>query len=258
MPRYVRIMADKKPTWGLLSDDVVEILSGPPDEGTRPDGRLIPLKETTLLAPVTPSKIICVGLNYALHVKESQSATKIPEEPVLFMKPPTAVIGPGDHIVYPPSSSRVDYEAELAVVIGRAARHVPKNDAEAFIFGYTCLNDVTARDLQKKDGQWTRGKGFDTFCPVGPWIETELDHAHTIVESFLNGEKKQSGDTADMIFPVPFLVSYVSRIMTLLPGDVISTGTPEGISPMQPGDTIEIRVSGIGSLINQITAEKPD
>ncbi len=258
MPRYVRIAVNDQPTWGLLRNDKIESLNGPPYEGGQPDGRLIPFKKARLLAPVAPSKIICVGLNYALHVKESQSATKIPEQPVLYMKPPTAVIGPDDDIVYPPSSSRVDYEAELAVVIGRTARHVAENDAESFIFGYTCLNDVTARDLQKKDGQWTRGKGFDTFCPVGPWIETDLDCRNTMVESFLNGEKKQAGNTADMIFPVPFLISYISDIMTLLPGDVISTGTPEGISPMQPGDTIEIRVAGIGSLTNKVVAERPD
>ncbi|MFC1475652.1 fumarylacetoacetate hydrolase family protein [Candidatus Zixiibacteriota bacterium] len=258
MPRYVRVAIDDQPTWGILQNEIITTLDNPPYAGGNLDGGSLPLKETRLLAPVRPSKIICVGLNYALHVKESQSADKIPEQPVLFMKPPTAVIGPGDNIVYPPSSSRVDYEAELAVVIGRTARHVAENDAESFIFGYTCLNDVTARDLQKKDGQWTRGKGFDTFCPVGPWIETELDYRNTTVESFLNGENKQSGNTSDLLFPVPFLVSYISEIMTLLPGDIISTGTPEGISPMQPGDTIEIRVSGVGSLTNQVVAEKKD
>jgi len=252
MPRYVRVVVDNVPVWGILRNTEIVLLDRAPYDGGLPNGKVLPSAKTKLLAPVQPSKIICVGLNYALHVKESQSATQIPEQPVLFMKPPTAVIGPDDDIVYPPSSARVDYEAELAVVIGKTARHVAESDAEKYIFGYTCLNDVTARDLQKKDGQWTRGKGFDTFCPIGPWVETELDYRNTVVESYLNGQRKQSGNTADMLFPVPFLVSYISQVMTLLPGDVISTGTPEGISPMQPGDTIEIRVSGIGSLINRV------
>jgi len=252
MSRFVRYMAADGPMWGRLVGETIQALDGVPYTGAKPTGVVVELKDVRLLAPVTPSKIICVGLNYALHVKESQSATKIPEEPVLFMKPPTAVIGPGENIVYPPSSSRVDYEAELAVVIGRTARNVTVEDAASYIWGYTCANDVTARDLQKKDGQWTRGKGFDTFCPVGPHVVTGIDYREITVESYLNGERKQSGNTSDMIFPVPFLVSYISNIMTLLPGDVISTGTPEGISPMQPGDTIEIRVSDIGSLVNQV------
>jgi len=255
MACFVRFSSDTGPAWGRLDGDKIERYDGPPYGGRKATGQVVPLNGVRLLAPVLPSKIICVGLNYALHVKESQSATKIPEEPVLFMKPPTAVIGPGAEIVYPASSSRVDYEAELAVVIGQTAHNVSVNDAEDYIWGYTCLNDVTARDLQKRDGQWTRGKGFDTFCPVGPWVETDLGYEGLTVESLLNDRQKQSGNTMDMVFSVPFLVSYISRIMTLLPGDVISTGTPEGISPMQPGDTIEIRISGIGSLINQVVAE---
>jgi 2-keto-4-pentenoate hydratase/2-oxohepta-3-ene-1,7-dioic acid hydratase in catechol pathway len=257
MPRYVRVTVENQPVWGRIHHNTIEVLNRAPYADGQPTGTILALEQAKLLAPVCPSKIICVGLNYALHVQESQSATHIPEQPVSFMKPPTAIIGPEENIVYPPSSARVDYEAELAVVIGKTARHVAETDAGKYIFGYTCLNDVTARDLQKKDGQWTRGKGFDTFCPVGPWIETELDHRNTVVESYLNGVRKQSGNTADMLFPVPFLVSYISEIMTLLPGDVISTGTPEGISPMQPGDTIEIRVAGIGSLVNRIVAAEP-
>jgi len=252
MSQFVRYMAADGPVWGRLFGETIQALDGVPYMNGKPTGSVVDPKDVRLLAPVVPSKIICVGLNYALHVKESQSATKIPEEPVLFMKPPTAVIGPGENIVYPPSSSRVDYEAELAVVIGRTARNITIEDAVSYIWGYTCANDVTARDLQKKDGQWTRGKGFDTFCPVGPHVVTGIDYREITVESYLNGERKQSGNTSDMIFPVPFLVSYISKIMTLLPGDLISTGTPEGISPMQPGDTIEIRVSDIGSLVNQV------
>jgi len=252
MARFVRFLLSGKPIWGRLDGDTIQPLDGPPYAGGKHVGQVVPVAGAPLLAPVEPSKIICVGLNYALHVKESQSATTIPDEPVLFMKPPTAVIGPDAGIVYPPLAARVDYEAELAVVIGRTAKNVSPEHALTHIWGYTCLDDVTARDLQKKDVQWTRAKGFDTFCPVGPWVETELDCRNLTVESFLNGEQRQSGTTADMIFPVPVLVSFVSRVMTLLPGDVISTGTPEGIGPMQPGDTIEIRVSGIGSLCNRV------
>jgi 2-keto-4-pentenoate hydratase/2-oxohepta-3-ene-1,7-dioic acid hydratase in catechol pathway len=252
MSRFVRYMAADGPVWGRLFGETVQTMDGAPYLGGKPTGAMIDSKDANLIAPVTPSKIICVGLNYALHVKESQSATKIPDEPVLFMKPPTSVIGPNDTIVYPPSSTRVDYEAELAVIIGRTAHAVAVEDAESYIWGYTCLNDVTARDLQKKDGQWTRGKGFDTFCPIGPHVVTGIDYRGLTVESYLNGQRKQSGNTSDMIFPVPFLVSYICTIMTLLPGDVISTGTPEGISPMQPGDTIEVRISDVGSLVNLV------
>ena len=252
MARFVRYLLRGTPTWGQVQGTEIQPLDGPPYLGGKLVATPVPFAGVQLLAPVEPSKIICVGLNYALHVKESQSATKIPDEPVLFLKPLTAIIGPGADIIYPPSSSRVDYEAELAVVIGRTAKHVSPDNALGHVWGFTCLNDVTARDLQKKDGQWTRAKGFDTFCPIGPWAETEFDYRDLTVESFVNKQRKQSGNTSDMIFPVPVLVSFISNVMTLLPGDVISTGTPEGIGPMQPGDTIEVRISGIGSLVNQI------
>ncbi len=254
MAQFVRYTTGEQPTWGRLWGETIEAYDNAPYDGGEPTGKSVALDEVTLLAPVEPSKIICVGLNYALHVKESQSATELPENPVLFMKPPTAIIGPGEAIIYPPSSKRVDHEAELGVVIGKKARQVSEAEALSHVWGYTCVNDVTARDLQKKDGQWTRGKGFDTFCPVGPHIETELDPLSITVESYLNAELKQSGNTADLLFPVPFLIAYISEIMTLLPGDLISTGTPEGISPMRPGDVIEVKVEGIGSLLNEVKA----
>ncbi len=235
-----------------MDGDTIILLNNAPYEGGEATGDTLPLEGTRLLAPVAPTKIICIGLNYALHVKESASATDVPDEPVLFFKPTSAVVGPGDDIIYPQLSERVDYEAELAVVIGKQGSKIKEDEAESYIWGYTCANDVTARDLQRKDKQWTRAKGFDTFCPVGPWVETELNYRGLQVESFLNDEKRQSGNTADMLFPIPYLISYISQAMTLMPGDIISTGTPEGIGPMQPGDRIEIKVEGIGVLTNQV------
>jgi 2-keto-4-pentenoate hydratase/2-oxohepta-3-ene-1,7-dioic acid hydratase in catechol pathway len=178
--------------------------------------------------------------------------SNLPESPLIFLKPPTAVIGPEDNIIYPPSSKRVDFECELGVVISKKASRVPVKDWEKYVIGYTCLNDVTARDLQSKDGQWTRAKSFDTFAPIGPCIETDLDPSKLAIETWLNGEVKQQGNTADLIFAVPELVSFVSNVMTLLPGDVIATGTPSGIGPMQPGDTVEIRIENIGTLRNHV------
>jgi 2-keto-4-pentenoate hydratase/2-oxohepta-3-ene-1,7-dioic acid hydratase in catechol pathway len=203
-----------------------------------------------VLAPCTPSKVAAVGLNYYSHAEELKMP--IPSEPLLFLKPSTSVIGPGDNIVYPDSSERVDYEAELGVVIKTKAYGVPLARAQDYVLGYTCFNDVTARDLQKKDGQWTRAKGFDTFSIIGPHIETELDPGNTTVEAYLNGELRQRGNTNDLIFPVLALISFISHIMTLLPGDVIATGTPSGIGPMNPGDTVEIKVAGIGRLRNYV------
>lgn len=224
--------------------------AGDPFSGLRPAGGNLRLSETRLLAPILPSKIVAVGLNYQDHADEQNA--QLPEEPRLFIKPATAVIGPDDAIVYPEMSERVDYEAELAVVISRRTRNVPPEEALRHVLGYTCGNDVTARDLQKKDRQWTRAKSFDTFAPLGPWIETDLDPSSCAVEARLNGEIRQSSSTGKMIFSVPFLVSFISRVMTLLPGDVILTGTPAGIGPMERGDTIEITVGGIGTLRNRV------
>ncbi|UCC45539.1 MAG: fumarylacetoacetate hydrolase family protein [Candidatus Zixiibacteriota bacterium] len=252
--RYIRYREaeSSQPAYGVLEGDQVTKLSGPPWTGVEPEGNPLPFNPQALVAPVEPSKIVCVGLNYRAHVTASQSADKPPEYPLLFLKPPSSIIGPGDDIVHPDVSERVDYEAELGVIIGKQAKDVDVQDAEQHIFGFTCVNDVTARDLQKKDGQWSRAKGFDTFCPVGPWIVPELNYPDVLVEGVLNGEVTQSGRTSLMIFDILFLVSYISSAMTLNPGDLISTGTPAGIAPMKPGDTIEVRVEGIGSLQNKV------
>lgn len=212
------------------------------------------LKDVKILSPVLPSKVVAIGLNYKAHAAEFSKP--IPEEPMMFLKPSTSVIGPNDEIVYPSHmSKRVDYEGELAVVVGRNAVKVSKEDAKKHILGYTCFNDVTARDLQGKDIQYTRAKGFDTFAPIGPWIETDIDPLDVRVESYLNNEKKQDSSTKDMIFDVYQLLSFVSNVMTLLPGDVIATGTPSGVGPMKPGDTIEVRIEGIGSLVNTVKGQ---
>lgn len=205
------------------------------------------------LAPVQPSKIIAVGLNYRDHAREM--GLDLPGEPILFMKPSTAVIGPFEEIRYPSQSSRVDYEAELAVVIGTACRNVRASRAKDCILGYTCLNDVTARDLQAKDGQWTRAKSFDTFAPIGPWIATDIEDPHALsITARLNGEVKQSSNTSNLIFSVFELVEFISSVMTLKPGDVIATGTPSGVGPMLPGDEIAIEIEGIGVLSNRVSS----
>jgi 2-keto-4-pentenoate hydratase/2-oxohepta-3-ene-1,7-dioic acid hydratase in catechol pathway len=204
-----------------------------------------------IFEPIAPSKIVCVGRNYREHAAEM--GNKMPDEPLLFLKAPSAIIFSGDEIVLPGASQQVEHEGELGVVIGRIARNIPSHeDPLDYVRGYTCVNDVTARDLQRKDVQFTRGKSFDTFCPVGPWIETNIDPANVTVETRLNGEVKQKGNTADMAFPVAFLIRYISEIMTLYPGDLIATGTPAGVSRMKPGDTVEVEVTGIGVLQNRV------
>ena len=256
--RYVRyrVKGQAHPAYGVLDHDIIKGLTAAPWNGGTITSETLSLESVTMLAPVEPSKIVCIGLNYHAHVAASFSADKAPEYPLIFLKPSSAIISPGDAIVHPPESERVDYEAELGVVIGRKATHVSEDRAMDCVLGFTCANDVTARDLQKKDGQWSRAKGFDTFCPVGPWIVTELNHADVLVEAVHNGQVTQTGRTSQMIFKVPFLISYISRVMTLNPGDLICTGTPSGIQPMKPGDTIEVRIEGIGSLCNRIvTAE---
>jgi 2-keto-4-pentenoate hydratase/2-oxohepta-3-ene-1,7-dioic acid hydratase in catechol pathway len=209
------------------------------------------LDEVKLLAPVAPSKVVCVGRNYREHAAEL--GNKMPDEPLLFLKAPSAVIASSDAIELPSASQQVEHEGELGVVIGRLARKLSsEEDPLSYVFGYTCVNDVTARDLQRKDVQFTRGKSFDTFCPVGPWIESNIDPSNVAVETRLNGEVKQKGNTADMAFPVAFLIRYISEIMTLYPGDLIATGTPAGVSRMKPGDTVEVEVTGIGILRNEV------
>lgn len=254
--RIVRFGLQGRTAYGVLAGEQIEVLWAAPYDGglTNTTGEVVSLPEVTLLAPCEPSKIVALGLNYKDHAAETGFA--LPAEPLIFLKPSTAVIGPDEEIVYPEMSRRVDYEAELAVVIGKTARHVREADFRDCVLGYTCFNDVTARDLQSKDGQFTRSKSFDTFAALGPWIETEIpDPDNLTVEAFLNGERRQHGNTRDMVFGVATLVSFISRIMTLLPGDVIATGTPAGIGPMQRGDVVEVKVEGIGVLRNRLVAE---
>ena len=216
-------------------------------------GEKVPLEDVRLLAPVIPrSKVIGIGKNYAKHAAEMGG--DVPESPLTFLKPNTSVVGPGDPIVYPKQTHDLHYEGELAVVIGRICRDLSPEDVSKVIFGYTCANDVTARDLQQSDGQWARAKGFDTFCPLGPWIETHLDPSNLTVRTSLDGEVVQDGSTSDMVFDVPTLVAHVSSFMTLLPGDVILTGTPEGVGPMQVGSTVSVTIGGIGTLVNQVVS----
>jgi len=253
--KFVRFKQDQDSPaqYGILDDNKINIIKNSPWLGIIEVTESIEISEDCeFFAPVEPSKVICIGLNYHAHVKASYSADEAPENPLLFMKPPSSIIGPEDLIVLPAVSERVDYEAELGVVIGKTARDVAREDAEEYILGLTCVNDVTARDLQKKDGQWTRAKGFDTFCPVGPWIITGVDYSSIQVEGILNDTVMQSGSTAQMIFDIPCLISYVSSIMTLNPGDLISTGTPSGISPMKTGDKIEVKVENVGTLTNYV------
>ncbi len=248
--KLCRVSANNETFYGVLEGELVRRLVCAPFEGIQLDGREYPLSQVRILAPVEPSKVVCIGKNYYAHAVEMQSTP--PEQPLMFLKPSTSVIGPEDVIVYPPDSERLDYEAELGIVISRRCKDVAEDDFQDVILGYTCINDVTARDLQAKDGQWTRAKGFDTFCPIGPWIETELDPFSVRVESRLNGRVCQSESTAIMMHNVKKLVAYITRVMTLLPGDVIATGTPAGIGPMQAGDWIEVEVEGIGVLRNRV------
>lgn len=239
--------------YAFVEDEILIAAIGDPIRGFVRGSAVGPLASARLLPPVTPSKIVCVGLNYRAHVTENDPTRTIPDEPVIFMKPPSAIIGPGDAIEIAYPTHRTDYEAELAVVIGRRARRVSERDALDYVLGYTAANDVTDRDLQKKDGQWVRAKGFDTYCPLGPWIETHIDLGSATVESRLNGQVKQSQTTAAMIFRVSYLVSFISHVMTLEPGDVLLTGTPEGVGPMRAGDVIEVEIGGIGVLRNLVT-----
>jgi len=218
------------------------------------DGRILESSEVPagarLLAPVTPTKIVCVGRNYAEHAKEL--GNEAPPEPIIFLKPPSALLDPEGTILRPPMSQRVDFEGELAIVVGREAKNVKADDWRDYVLGFACANDVTARDLQKKDVQFTRGKGFDTFCPIGPCIETELDVANLRVTTRVNGETRQDGSTSQMIFSCAFLVEFITAVMTLLPGDVILTGTPAGVGPLNAGDVVEVEVEGIGVLKNHV------
>lgn len=243
---------DRIATGAILEDDTIRVLEGTFFERPVPTGEEIPLEDVQLLAPVLPSKVVGVGKNYLPHAEEL--GAPVPEEPRLFLKPSTAVIGPGDPIPLLPISHRVEFEGELAVVIGRLARHVRAEEASRYILGHTIANDVTLRDLQKPDEQWARAKGFDGSCPLGPWIETDLDPGDVFIQTRLNGEPRQQATTAEMVFGVAALIEAITAFMTLLPGDVIITGTPEGTGTLEPGDLVEVDVDGIGVLANPVAS----
>ena len=262
--RIVRISVQGKIKYGVLEDDVIRSFRGNPfpRSGGRgsffvPDGNSYKLSEVKLLAPCLPTKIVCLGLNYRRHIEEIKEETKLtaPSAPLIFLKPSTAVIGPDDKIILPPPPRHVDYEGELAIVIGKKAKDVPEDQAREYVLGYTCLNDVSERIAQNSDGQWTRGKGHDTFAPLGPCIETEVIPGDLKIETYLNGKLCQSARTSDLIFKVLYLVSYISKAMTLLPGDIIATGTPEGIGEMHPGDVVEVKIENIGILRNFVVEQ---
>ena len=251
--KICRYVDNGSPKYGVVEDGVVYEADGDLFRGLTKGARVGAMDSLTILPPVEPSKIVAVGLNYALHVTENDPSRQLPTEPVLFMKPQTALLGHGGAIELP-EGDRIDHEAELCIVMGKKASRVSEADALDYILGYTCGNDVSHRVFQRKDGQWVRAKGFDTFCPLGPVIETDLDTSNISIQGRLNGEVKQSSNTSNLIFKPAFLVSFISEVMTLLPGDVIMTGTPEGVSPMKPGDTIEVEIEGIGTLRNTTKA----
>src|SRR5467141_1072087 len=239
--------------YGILDSDQVREISGAPWAEWSQSSRAWPLPGVRLVAPVDPSKIVCIGRNYAAHAAEL--GNEVPKEPLMFLKPPSSIIGPDEAIVLTKYAQRVEHEGELALVMGRRCSHLSDaDDALSFVMGYTCLNDVTARDLQKSDVQFTRAKGFDTFCAVGPHIETALDPSNVLVETHVNGARRQSGVTSMMTYPPGFLVRWISRMMTLMPGDVIATGTPAGVGPLVAGDSVEVSVAGVGVLRNPVHA----
>lgn len=260
--KIARFRYEEEISYGILDAaedggdlELVELTADPMMAGYDTTGRRLKLSDVQLLAPVIPrSKVVCVGKNYADHVAEMKDITggDAPDEPLLFLKPNTSVIGPGDEIVRPVISERVEHEGELALVIGAIAKNVPEEDALKYVFGFTCANDVSARDIQVKDGQWTRGKGFDTFCPLGPVIETELDLEDTEVTTRVNGEVRQHTSTALLIHGVEKIIAHASEAFTLLPGDVILTGTPAGVGVLEAGDVVEVEVEGIGILRNTV------
>ncbi len=247
--KIFRFRYRRRVLYGTLKEEFLFPVKGSIFRNYKIEDSAIPVSEVTLLPPVIPTKIVCLGRNYREHAEEL--GNPVPAEPLLFLKPPSAIIGPQQAITYPEMSQRVDYEGELAVIIKKKARNLPENFPwQDYIFGYTCFNDITARDLQLKDVQFTRAKSFDTFAPIGPCIATKLDPEAIQLKTFLNGKLVQSGNTRNMIFKIPFIVRYVSRIMTLEPGDVIATGTPAGVGPMNPGDRIDVQIEGIGTLSN--------
>lgn len=256
--RIARYSAEGNVAFGVIEDMdgelTVATMAGHPFGEIRLTGERHSLADVRLVAPMLPSKVLAIGRNYAAHAEEL--GNEVPDEPLVFMKPSTAVIGHREAIAHPAISERVDYEGELAVVIGRLCRDVPAARAAEVIFGYTCANDVTARDLQQRDDQWTRAKGFDTFCPLGPWIETQLDPGDLKITTTVNGEIRQSARTSQLIHDIPTLIAHVSAVMTLLPGDVILTGTPEGVGPLRPGDEVSVTIESVGTLTNRVVSRE--
>jgi 2-keto-4-pentenoate hydratase/2-oxohepta-3-ene-1,7-dioic acid hydratase in catechol pathway len=249
--KIVRFKAGDDIAYGLAEAEGVTVYQGSPLFAWEATETVVPWDKVQLLAPVLPTKVVAVGRNYVEHADER--GVEVPDEPMIFLKPATSIVGPDAAVVYPPETNEVHHEAELAVVVGRVAKNVAAEDVSQYIFGYTAANDVSARDLQKKDKQWGRAKGFDTFCPLGPAVETELDPLERIgVMCRVNGEVRQAGFTTDMVFGVAELFEFISRVMTLLPGDVILTGTPSGVGPVVPGDVMEVEVDGIGTLSNRV------
>ncbi len=250
---WVRVSVEGAPAWGVLEAGEVYLAEGAPGAEWKPGKKLGALETLSLLPPVIPTKIVCVGRNYAAHAAEHNSP--VPEEPLLFLKPPSSLIAHGEAIVLPALSQQVEHEAELAVVIGQRCRNVAAAEAWNYVLGVTCGNDVTARDLQRKDGQWTRGKGFDTFCPIGPWLVTglhESDLADLEVVCRVNGEVRQQGRTSEMVFSPATIIAYAAAVMTLMPGDVILTGTPSGVGPLVAGDVVDVAIADIGVLRNVV------
>jgi len=248
--KIVRYTTGARAEYGIWNGDVIQSLAGSPYRSIKITNRYHKFSDVRILSPCIPSKIVALGLNYRSHAEEVKLS--IPTEPLIFLKPSTAVIGPEDNIIYPESSHQVDYEGELGVVMKCRTQQISREEAIGHVLGYTCINDVTARDLQYRDKQWTRAKGFDTFAPIGPCIETAIDPQHLSLETYLNGELKQRANISDLIFSVPELISFVSHVMTLLPGDIIATGTTSGIGPMLPGDTVEVKIEQIGTLRNYV------
>jgi 2-keto-4-pentenoate hydratase/2-oxohepta-3-ene-1,7-dioic acid hydratase in catechol pathway len=249
--KLIRFQIDNRtPRYGWVHEDSVGVIDGNPFAEFRRREADLQLRDARLLPPVIPGKIVCIGRNYAAHAAEHE--VDVPEMPLLFLKPPSSVIGPEAPIVIPPQSSQVEHEAELAVVIGRRGRWIDLEDTLDYVLGYTIANDVTARDLQRRDGQWTRGKGFDTFCPVGPWVETEFDPSDCLIRCHVNGELRQMASTRDMIFSIRQLIAFTSSVMTIEPGDILLTGTPAGVGPLSPGDEVEITIDGLGALRNPV------
>ena len=252
--RIVRYqIKNDEPQYGWILENKVGAIEGNIYGEYRRLETILPLPEVKLVAPVEPSKIICIGRNYAEHAKEHDA--EVPKVPLIFMKPPSSIIGPGEAIILPPQSQQVEHEAELVIVIGKRGRAIIPEEAQNYIFGYTVGNDVTARDLQRTDGQWTRAKGFDTFCSFGPWVDTEFDPSDAIITCRVSGQPRQMASTRDMVFNVSQLIAFISSVMTLEPGDLIFTGTPAGVGPLKDGDDVMVEIEGLGKLSNPVRKE---